>query len=151
MGNLTYTTYPLRPRPTTYPLLLTQKMAVGMVTLHWLGFLSNIIILLVFFKAGLSSSTNICFFYLAIADLAICVLNLFTDLCEITDSYSNSRSRICISVQFGHWPVTGRIVEETIISLTAWITAVICWERLLCIVLPMKVRFFLSQNVFSKL
>ena len=117
-------------------------IAFGMLSIYWVGTFSNIIILLVFFKAGLSSSTNICFFYLAIADLEICVSNLITNVCTCMYYKFTFHTSICFLSPNGPMENVRGIIDESFISLTAWITAVICWERLCCIALPMKVRFF---------
>ena len=113
------------------PLYSTEEIVnFTQIALYSLGFLTNILILVVFFKQGLrNSSTNIGFFSLALADLFVCVVYI-TDL----------TAQVILNWWF-HLMYFWRmfIFKEVGTEISAWTTAVICWERLGCIMLPEKV------------
>ena len=96
------------------------------------GIFSNIINILVFYKMGLSSSSNISLFLLAIADASSVSAILIISLQEVFDD--------------SHLPMT---MEDVALLTThaffffsamcSWITTIISMERSCCIIYPMKV------------
>ena len=126
--------------PTVSPLMthdefmtFLQSLSPFKIAVCAFGILSNIINILVFYKMGLSSASNISFFLLAIADacnVSAILLMSFQDMLE--DS---------------HLPMT--MQDVAILSshafyffsaMCSWITTIISMERSCCIIYPMKVR-----------
>ena len=106
------------------------------------GVASNLVVILVFLKVGLSTTSNKSFFYLALTDLYI-------SLCWMLQLGKVYLSVAGIYIR--NWTIT-RFLElyvvdsaEVMNSIGAWITAVITTERLCCIAIPMKVS--INKNV----
>ena len=106
------------------------------------GVASNLVVILVFLKDGLSTTSNKTFFYLALTDLYISIYWILK-LCIV-----------CLNVAgiyIRNWKIDrflGLYVEdsaEAMNSIGAWITVVITTERLCCIAIPMKVS--INKNV----
>ena len=107
------------------------------LALYLFGLFSNISILLVFFKDGFSSSTNIALFSLAVADLTVCVI-------YATALISKLLYYICLPCYAVYREFANiETVEFLATAIATYITAILCWERLCCIAYPMKVSFFL--------
>ena len=111
--------------PTKRIYSIKEIVNFAQIPLFWLGFLSALPMLVVFFRQGFKTSLNIGFFSLALADLAVCVV-------YGTASTAGSFQRYFRNT----W-----IFKDAVRELYAWITAVICWERLCNIILPEKVGF----------
>ena len=103
--------------------------------LYWFGFFANISILMVFYTEGLSSSTSISFFSLALADLTVCVINLS----KYTSKVLIPVCSFCQDIYHDH--VYSNKFEEAAVAMSTWITLIVCWERLCCIAFPMKVSY----------
>ena len=111
---------------TTKPLYSVEEIVnFAQIALYCLGFLSNLPILVIFFKQGFNSSLNIGFFSLALSDMSVCVVH-GTDL-------------TAKSFQRYFWGT--HIFKDAGKELSAWITAVIFWERLCSMILPDRVGF----------
>ena len=123
-----------------YTLYEITEIAAG--ALYLFGFFSNMSILLVFFKVGFSSSTNISFFFLAVADLTICVIYSALLISKVLQPIC----RLCI--KFSALSHDLKNVEQLPTAMTTWITVILCWERLCCIAYPIKVSlaFHLFHN-----
>ena len=96
--------------------------------LYSFGFVSNVPILVVFFKQGFNCSTNIGFFSLALSDLFVCMVCIADFTMKLDFSWFHYRY---------FWRTFA--VKEAGTSMSAWTTAVICWERLFSSILPEKV------------
>ena len=106
------------------------------------GVASNLLVILVFLKDGLSTTSNRSFFYLALTDLYI---SLYWVL-QLSRAYLHLRG-----IYIRNWKIIVFIrlyvadSAEAMNSIGAWITAVITTERLCCIAIPMKVS--INKNV----
>ncbi|GFS15657.1 peptide receptor GPCR [Elysia marginata] len=105
--------------------------------------MANSIVILVFFKDGFRSTSNISFFALAIADLLVSILwtvnqvNSHTKLLRMNDPIRR------------FWEDKLFPCAEAINTIASWITAIITWERLCCIAFPLKVkRIFTRKLIF---
>ena len=106
-----------------------------LVTVHIFGVLSNIPVLIVFYKNSLTSSSNVCFFSLAVTDLyisAFFVLKRGWDIAISRGHFSHVNAYKDLMRYSAH-------STDAMKSVGAWITAVINLERLLCIYFPLKV------------
>ena len=119
---------------TTKPLYsIVEIVRFAQIALYCLGFVSNLPILVVFFKQGLrNSSTNTGFFTLALADLSVCVV-------YITDLTAQSVLDMWSFRELGFWRLI--LFKQAVREMSAWTTAVMCWERLCSIILPERVGF----------
>ena len=106
------------------------------------GVASNLLVILVFLKVGLSTTSNRSFFYLALTDLYISIYWML------------QFGRVCLSavgIVIWNWRFDRSLrvyvgdSAEAMNSIGAWITAVITTERLCCIAIPMKVS--INKNV----
>ena len=115
---------------TTKPLYSVRELVNwAQIALYWLGLVSNVPILVIFFKQGFSSSTNIGFFSLALTDLSVCVVYIVF-----------LTSEACLYYWEYFWYFWGRFIfQDMPRELYAWIAAVIVLERLCIITLPEKV------------
>ena len=120
----------------TYEQFLIFHLCVSPLTIAicTFGICSNIINVLVFYKMGLSSSSNISLFSLAITDActvtAVLVMS-FEDMFD--DSHLPMRMRD-VTLFTSH-------VYYFFSAMGSWITTMISMERSCCIVYPMMVRF----------
>ncbi|GFS10218.1 chemosensory receptor B [Elysia marginata] len=99
------------------------------------GILSNIVNIVVFYKMGFSSPSNINLFCLAIADLLILCYILLVSAGN-HPLFLNAR----LSISMVDVARTGALVYYSFSALASWITAVINVERSCCIAFPMKVK-----------
>ena len=102
------------------------------------GILSNIANIVVFYKMGFSSVSNISLFCLAIVDFcSLCIILIFAvgNLPLFQNAYLTI-SFLDVSLAIGS-------VYYSFSAMGSWITAVISLERSCCIVFPMKVGFIL--------
>ena len=99
------------------------------------GIFSNIVNILVFFKMGFSSPTNISLFCLAIADLLTLCYALIASL-------GNHPAFQDVDFSFSMRDLTrvGAHVYFSSCAIGSWITAVINMERSVCVVFPIKVK-----------
>ena len=98
------------------------------------GLASNIINIVVFYKMGLSSVSNICFFCLAVTDfhcvsyILVVSLTLHPELKPFLPTSMRDAVLIYDTVYYGFS------------AMGSWITAIINMERSCCVVFPLKVR-----------
>ena len=99
------------------------------------GIFTNIVNILVFYKMGFSSPTNISLFCLSIADL----LTLCYSLVASFGNYpAFQNADLCFSMH--DVSRVGAHVYYSSCAIGSWITAVINVERSVCVVFPMKVK-----------
>ncbi|KAK3730972.1 hypothetical protein RRG08_014251 [Elysia crispata] len=105
------------------------------------GIFSNIVNILVFFKMGFSSPTNISLFCLAIADLLTLCYALIASL-------GNHPAFQDVDLSFSMRDLTrvGAHVYFSSCAIGSWITAVINMERSVCVVFPMKVKQIFTRK-----
>ena len=99
------------------------------------GICSNIVNILVFYKMGFSSPTNISLFCLAIADLlTLCysIISSFGNLPAFQDAD--------LSFSMGDVARVGAHVYYSSCAIGSWLTAVINVERSVCMVFPLTVK-----------
>ena len=118
--------------------LFKERMDAVDMSVYCFGFLSNIPILWIFFTEGFASTSNINFFALGVADLSVCIFFimqelLFKWLYSLCFEYTT-----CLDMR-EIWTTYFFPNQEAIKSFSAWITALITLERLLCITFPLKV------------
>ena len=120
--------------------LLEEGMRMVDTSIYCFGFLANVPILWIFFKEGFASTSNINFFSLGGADLCVCFIYIVNYLFRwiLRHSFLCRRYSSC-NEMFTIWDVYLFPNQEALKSFSAWITAVITLERLLCITFPMKV------------
>ncbi|GFS10386.1 chemosensory receptor A [Elysia marginata] len=111
------------------------------MTVYCFGALSNILIILVFWKDGFRSTSNISFFALAVADFLISTIwavNLVSNHIDLRKPSDPVQNYIAIYV----FPCA-----EAIYAIGSWITAIITWERLICIVYPLTVKLIFTRKL----
>ena len=102
------------------------------------GFISNLLVLLVFFKNGFALASNVSFFALAGADLYVCFIFVTWMIAGFT--YSNCMASTICDWLFTFWRWSLTPSKQGLKSLGAWITTAITLERLCSIMFPLKVR-----------
>ena len=117
--------------------LFLGRIAIVIPSVYSFGFLSNILVLWIFFTDGLTTTSNISFFSLGAADLCVCSLFIVQELFTKTFRYfSNSTT---FDEIWYIWRVYFFPNQDALKSFSAWITAVITLERLICVTFPLKV------------
>ncbi|GFR80059.1 chemosensory receptor B [Elysia marginata] len=96
--------------------------------------LANVIVILVFLKDGLKSTSNISFIALAVTDVYVSII--------WTLSQAVLNTWLCGPfLGLGEYLFTYlQPSAEAMSTVGSWITAVITWERLCCVALPLKVN-----------
>ena len=117
--------------------LFLRRMQVIIPSVYCFGFLSNIIVLWIFFSDGFASTSNINFFSLGVADLCVCIFFLVRELFQLIGRYFRGQKAFQeISIIYSTYFFSN---NEALKSFSAWITALITLERLICIIFPLKV------------
>ena len=99
------------------------------------GLASNIVNIAVFYKMGLSSVSNICFFCLAITDF-----NCVTYILVVTFAlHPGLKPHVFLPMAMLDAVLTSDTVYYAFSAMGSWITAIINMERSCCVVLPLKV------------
>ncbi|KAK3713857.1 hypothetical protein RRG08_033829 [Elysia crispata] len=110
------------------------------------GIFTNIVNILVFYKMGFSSPTNISLFCLSIADL----LTLCYSLVASFGNYpAFQNADLCFSMH--DVSRVGAHVYYSSCAIGSWITAVINVERSVCVVFPMKVKQIFTRKTTARL
>ncbi|KAK3756711.1 hypothetical protein RRG08_018435 [Elysia crispata] len=136
--------------PTVSPLMtrneflrFLQIMSPLQIAVCAFGIFSNIINILVFYKMGLSSSSNISFFLLAIADACSVSAILIICLQEIFDDSHLPMAMLDVALLTSH-------AFYFFSAMCSWITTVISMERSCCIIYPLKVKqIFTARNIYA--
>ena len=117
--------------------LFRRKIAIVIPSIYCFGFLSNILVLWIFFTDGFATTSNINFFSLGAADLCVCSLFIVEEFFSQTFRYFyNSATFLEIWYIWRDYFFPN---QEALKSFSAWITAVITLERLICVLFPLKV------------
>ncbi|GFN74532.1 chemosensory receptor a [Plakobranchus ocellatus] len=96
----------------------------------------------VFVKLGFSEPSNISLTALAVCDFTLAVLSTWSNLCYWL-TYHNVRLPFhSANVSY----LTGGVQWAFLSTTVAWITAFISFERCLCILVPLKVRRFITPK-----
>ena len=120
-------------------------IAIVIPLIYCFGFLSNVLVLWIFFTDGFATTSNINFFSLGAADLCVCSLFIVKEFFTKTFRYfRNSTTFLEIWYIWRDYFFTN---QEALKSFSAWVTAVITLERLLCVTFPLRVS---SYNETSK-
>ena len=102
------------------------------------GLASNIANIVVFYKMGLSSVSNICFFCLAITDF-----NCVTYILVVAFTFHPGlQPHAFLPMTMLDVVMVSDIVYYGFPAMGSWITAIINMERSCCVVFPMKVRSY---------
>ena len=130
--------------PTVLPLMtyndflrFLQFMSPLQIAICTFGIFSNIINILVFYKMGLSSASNINLFLLAIAD-AFSISGIL--LISFQDIYEDSH----LPMNMGDVALLTSHAFYFFSAMCSWITTVISMERACCIIYPMKVKIYFN-------
>ena len=107
------------------------------------GIFSNIINILVFYKMGLSSTSNISLFLLAIADACNVSAIMVISLQEVFDDSHLPMRMEDVALLASH-------AFYFFSAMCSWITTIISVERSCCIIYPMKVRSLKYILIFIK-
>ena len=100
------------------------------------GLASNIANIVVFYKMGLSSVSNVCFFCLSITDLS-CVSYM---LVVAFVFHPGLEPHAFLPISMLDIVRTFDTVYYAVSAMGSWITAIINMERSCCVVFPLKVR-----------
>ena len=101
-----------------------------------LGIVTNTANISVYFKMGLSETTNINFFSLSISDLLV---SLSAVLVQLTYNPPVSVMKLPSGAPLSEIGMAACYIQFPCMGCSAWITAVLSVERYLCISMPLKV------------
>lgn len=107
-----------------------------------IGFVTNLINIIVFYKQGLQSTMNISFFGLAVSDLCSLVTLLWSAICVNPLVIHSDAPMISLEVQY----LTGGAPHTCFVRITGWITVYITAERCLCISLPLRIKQIITPT-----
>ena len=119
----------------TYDQYLVFNMRVPPITIVicTFGIFSNIVNIVVFYKMGLTSASNISLFLLAIADaFSVCAILLTS----FQDMFDDSH----LPMKMGDVALLTSHAFYFFSAMCSWITTVISMARTCCIIYPMKVK-----------
>ncbi|KAK3737436.1 hypothetical protein RRG08_059005 [Elysia crispata] len=114
---------------------LTQVFSIG-------GVVTNVINIAVFVKLGFNETSNISLLTLALSDLLSTIMTIWATLC-ITPGFSDSELPF-LPTEIAH--MTGGGLSMLVLRCTAWVTAFISFERCLCILIPLKVKKWITPK-----
>ncbi|CAG5124275.1 unnamed protein product [Candidula unifasciata] len=106
------------------------------------GIVTNIINMIVFYRQGFRSTTNISFFAMSVSDLCSLVFQLvfniyFQPLCK----------DICMVVAYLDFQIlTGGIPHAIFARITCFITVYVTAERYLCVVFPLHIKQMITRK-----
>ena len=101
------------------------------------GIITNTINISVYWKMGLSGTTNISFFALSIIDLLVSLTSVVT---KITYNSPFSGMKLPSGVPVSELGMGALFIFYPCLGCSAWITASLSIERCLCVCAPLKVR-----------
>ncbi|GFR83330.1 chemosensory receptor A [Elysia marginata] len=134
------------------PLQSAHQQDLSSVDLVFTGFnlsvyvfssLANFMNILVFWRDGFVSTSNISFFTLAIADLLVSLIWVSQQVAQLT-----SQVYTPLGIFLGQYLFP---CSEAINTLASWITVIITWERLCCISFPLKVKAIVTRKLIVSL
>ncbi|KAK3743567.1 hypothetical protein RRG08_027433 [Elysia crispata] len=114
---------------------LTQVFSIG-------GVITNSINIAVFVKLGFNETSNMSLLTLALSDLLSTILTLWGTLC-ITPGFSDAELPF-LPTEIAQ--LTGAGLSMLVLRCTAWVTAFISFERCLCILIPLKVKKWITPK-----
>ena len=114
---------------------LTQVISLG-------GVITNLINIAVFVKLGFNETSNISLLTLALCDLLSTILTIWGTLC-ITPGFSDAELPF-LPTEIAQ--LTGAGLSMFVLRCTAWVTAFISFERCLCILIPLKVKKWVTPK-----
>ena len=114
---------------------LTQVFNIG-------GVITNSINIAVFVKLGFNETSNISLLALALCDLLSTFLTIWGSLC-VTPGFSDAELPF-LPTEIGN--LTGGGLANLVLRCTAWVTAFISFERCLCILIPLKVKKWITRK-----
>ncbi|KAK3768962.1 hypothetical protein RRG08_060398 [Elysia crispata] len=114
---------------------LTQVISLG-------GVITNVINIAVFVKLGFNETSNISLLTLALSDLLTTILTIWGTLC-ITPGFTDAELPF-LPTEIAQ--LTGAGLSVFIIRCSAWVTAFISFERCLCILIPLKVKKWVTPK-----
>ena len=117
--------------------LFGRRIKIVIPSIYCFGFLSNVLVLWIFFTDGFATTSNINFFSLGAADLCVCSWFIVEEFFRQTFRYFGN-STTFHEIRY-IWIVYFFPNREVLKSFSAWITAVITLERLICVTFPLKV------------
>ena len=112
------------------------------ILLGVVGIFTNTANISVYWKMGLSKTTNISFFALSIFDLLV---SMSTVMVMVTRNQPVSLMRLPSGALVSELGMALCFILYPCLSCSAWTTAILTIERCLCISAPLKVR---SHNLF---
>ena len=115
------------------------------------GVFTNTANISVYWRMGLSKTTNISFFALSIFDLLV---SLSTVIVQVTRNQPVSVMRLPSGAPVSELGMGLCFIMHPCLGCSAWTTAILTIERCLCISTPLKVRlqylfFFMKTNLFG--
>ncbi|KAK3743562.1 hypothetical protein RRG08_027429 [Elysia crispata] len=114
---------------------LTQVFSIG-------GVITNVINIAVFVKLGFNETSNISLLTLALCDLLSTILTIWGSLC-VTPGFSDAELPF-LPTEIAQ--LTGAGLSVFVFRCTAWVTAFISFERCLCILIPLKVKKWVTPK-----
>ncbi|KAK3768959.1 hypothetical protein RRG08_060395 [Elysia crispata] len=117
---------------------LTQVISLG-------GVITNVINIAVFVKPGFNETSNISLLTLALSDLLTTILTIWGTLC-FTPGFSDAELPF-LPAEISQ--LTGSGLSNLIFRCTAWVTAFISFERCQCILIPLKVKKWITAKTTS--
>ena len=129
----------------TYDQFMAFQMCVSPITIAicTFGIVSNIVNIFVFYKMGFSTSSNISFFSLAIADGCTASAVLVMSFEDMFDDSHLPMTMTDVALLTSH-------AFYFFSSMCSWITTIISMERTCCIIYPMKVRCCKYRLIFTQ-
>ena len=115
---------------------LTQVFNIG-------GVITNVINIAVFVKLGFNESSNISLLTLALCDLLSTILTIWGTVC-VTPGFSDAELPF-LPTEIAH--LTGGALSMFVLRCSAWVTAFISFERCLCILIPLKVKKWVTPKM----
>ena len=114
---------------------LTQVFSIG-------GVVTNAINIAVFVKLGFNETSNISLLALALCDLLSTIMTIWGTLC-VTPGFSDAELPF-LPAEIS--PLTGSGLSNLVFRCAAWVTAFISFERCLCILIPLKVKKWVTPK-----
>ncbi|KAK6975267.1 FMRFamide receptor [Biomphalaria glabrata] len=106
-----------------------------------LGMAGNILNIVLFCRQGLTSSVNVSFLALSVADFLNVLITEWVSIC-FNDRFVNLQALTFFPPDVSY--LTGGFPHACLSRITAWITVYMTAERCLCIALPFKVRALIT-------
>ena len=123
-----------------YFILLTTSAFTQVFSIS--GVITNVINIAVFVKLGFNETSNMSLLTLALSDLLSTILTLWGTLC-ITPGFSDAELPF-LPTEIAQ--MTGAGLSMFVLRCTAWVTAFISFERCLCILIPLKVKKWITPK-----